>query len=163
MNIYLIGMPLSGKSSIGRMLAKQLNKPFIDLDHKVEVEYSMFVDEIFKNYGEGVFRTYETKVLESVKELDAVISCGGGIVEKKSNKALMNGLKIYLETPVETLKVRQQFSHARPLLATMSLEQLYDKRFLKYRDFADVIVANNDKFDKTIHDIMNVLQEKGLL
>ena len=48
MNIYLIGMPLSGKSSIGRMLAKQLNKPFIDLDHKVEVEYSMFVDEIFK-------------------------------------------------------------------------------------------------------------------
>ena len=75
----------------------------------------------------------------------------------------MNGLKIYLETPVETLKVRQQFSHARPLLATMSLEQLYDKRFLKYRDFADVIVANNDKFDKTIHDIMNVLQEKGLL
>lgn len=156
-------MPGSGKTTIGNLLAKKLQFKLIDLDAMIEKESGYFIDEIFSRFGESVFRDYETKMLSELQEDSLVVACGGGIVEQKRNKVLMNGLKIYLDTPLELIKKRLESSYARPLLKTVSLDELYDRRFLKYQNFADVIISNHDQVEKTIHDIIEMLKEKKYL
>lgn len=159
MRIYLIGMPGSGKTTIGRKLALKLAYPFIDLDAMIEKDALMFIDDIFEKYGEKTFRRLETESLMSIKEEDAVISCGGGIVTIKDNKAKMNGYKVYLNTELDIIKERLIDDVKRPLLRKKSLEQLYEERMLKYIDFADVIIANDHDVDKTVEAIINHLKE----
>lgn len=159
MRIYLIGMPGSGKTTIGRKLAQKLAYPFIDLDARIEKDALMFIDDIFEKYGEKTFRRLETESLISIKEEDAVISCGGGIVTIKDNKAKMKGYKVYLNTELDIIKERLIDDVKRPLLRKKSLEQLYEERMLKYIDFADVIIANDHDVDKTVEAIINHLKE----
>ncbi len=152
-------MPGSGKTTIGRKLALKLAYPFIDLDAMIEKDALMFIDDIFEKYGEKTFRRLETESLMSIKEEDAVISCGGGIVTIKDNKAKMNGYKVYLNTELDIIKERLIDDVKRPLLRKKSLEQLYEERMLKYIDFADVIIANDHDVDKTVEAIINHLKE----
>lgn len=152
-------MPGSGKTTIGKKLAEKLAYPFIDLDAKIEKDALMFIDDIFEKYGEKTFRRLETESLMKVKEEDAVISCGGGIVTIKDNKAKMNGYKVYLNTELDIIKERLLDDVKRPLLRKKSLEQLYEERMLKYIDFADVIIANDHDVDKTVEAIMKHLKE----
>ncbi len=159
MRIYLIGMPGSGKTTIGKKLAEKLAYPFIDLDAKIEKDALMFIDDIFEKYGEKTFRRLETESLMSIEGDDAVISCGGGIVTIKDNKAKMNGYKVYLNTEIDIIKERLLDDVKRPLLRKKSLEQLYEERMLKYIDFADVIIANDHDVDKTVEAIMKHLKE----
>ena len=159
MRIYLIGMPGSGKTTIGRKLAQKLAYPFIDLDAMIEKDALMFIDDIFEKYGEKTFRRLETESLMSIKEEDAVISCGGGIVTIKDNKAKMKGYKVYLNTELDIIKERLIDDVKRPLLRKKSLEQLYEERMLKYIDFADVIIANDHDVDKTVDAIIKHLKE----
>ena len=159
MRIYLIGMPGSGKTTIGRKLAQKLAYPFIDLDAMIEKDALMFIDDIFEKYGEKTFRRLETESLMSIEGDDAVISCGGGIVTIKDNKAKMNGYKVYLNTELDIIKERLLDDVKRPLLRKKSLEQLYEERMLKYIDFADVIIANDHDVDKTVEAIMKHLKE----
>jgi shikimate kinase len=159
MRIYLIGMPGSGKTTIGKKLAEKLVYPFIDLDARIEKDALMFIDDIFEKYGEQTFRRLETESLMSIKEDDAVISCGGGIVTIKDNKAKMNGYKVYLNTELDIIKERLIDDVKRPLLRKKSLEQLHEERMLKYIDFADVIIANDHDVDKTVEAIINHLKE----
>ena len=82
MNIYLIGMPGTGKTTIGKLLAKKLSYEFVDLDHQIEKDALMFIDEIFEQYGEKFFRELETKALKEVSTgTNKIISTGGGIVK----------------------------------------------------------------------------------
>lgn len=159
MNIYLIGMPGSGKTTLGRRLAEKLNKPFIDLDNHIEQKHLLFIDEIFTMYGEEKFRSIETESLKDVLDLDAVISTGGGIVMKKINKSLMNGLIIYINTPIEIIEKRLKSSYDRPLLKDMTIEQLYEIRFLKYQGFANRIVSNADDITKAVNDLVNIVSD----
>jgi shikimate kinase len=152
-------MPGSGKTTIGKKLAEKLAYPFIDLDAKIEKDALMFIDDIFEKYGEKTFRRLETESLISIKEDDAVISCGGGIVTIKDNKAKMKGYKVYLNTELDIIKERLLDDVKRPLLRKKSLEQLYEERMLKYIDFADVIIANDHDVDKTVEAIMKHLKE----
>ncbi|HLS99950.1 MAG TPA: shikimate kinase [Acholeplasma sp.] len=159
MKIYLIGMPGSGKSTIGKRLAYKLNMTFVDLDHYIENKKGMFIEDMIENYGEDVFREAETECLSEIKTDHTVISTGGGIVTRKQNKALMDGIKVYIDVPIETLKKRLSNSYQRPLLKTISLEELYDARFLKYQNFADVIVRNSDDIDQCVDDIIEASKE----
>lgn len=159
MNIYLIGMPGSGKTTLGKRLAEKLNMPFIDLDNHIEQKHLLYVDEIFEMYGEEKFRLLETESLKDVENLNSVISTGGGIVMKKSNKSLMNGLKIYINTPIELIEKRLKNSYDRPLLKEITLEELYDLRFLKYQGFADRIVSNSDDIHKAVSDMVKIVMD----
>ena len=133
--------------------------PFIDLDHYIEEKSLLYIDEIFQMYGENKFREIETQSLKEVMDKEAVIATGGGIVMKKENKALMNGLVIYIDTPIEVIEKRLKSSYQRPLLEDTSLETLYDIRFLKYQGFANKIVANHEEIKKAVDRLEEVVNE----
>lgn len=154
-------MPGSGKSTVARHLAKALNLKYIDLDGMIEKDAKMFIEDIFEKYGETKFRSLETEALKRLTLDDQVISCGGGIVTVKGNKELMKGLKIYLDTDLDIIRERLSTDYVRPLLKQKSLETLYDERFLKYQDFADLIVSNNQNVEETVKLIQQSLEERG--
>lgn len=119
MNVYLVGMPGSGKSSVGRALAPLLSLPFVDLDEEVEQQAGRSVAEIFERGGEGMFRLAESRALAAVAAGGrAVVACGGGIVLDPSNRALLtsSGVVVYLEAGLEVLRARVGDGAGRPLL-----------------------------------------------
>lgn len=159
MNIYLIGMPGSGKSTIGKLLSERLGRTFIDLDHMIERDTMMFIDEMFEKYGEKTFREYETKALEAVSKCDElVVSTGGGIVTEKRNKAFMQGVVIYIDTELEIIEERIKNDFPRPLLRKKTLAAIKDERMLKYIFFADVIIANDHDAEKAVTQILKKLE-----
>ncbi len=162
MNIFLIGMPGSGKTTVARHLAKAKNLTYIDLDGMIEKDAKMFIEDIFEKYGEQTFRSLETEALKRLPEDGAVIACGGGIVTVKSNQDLMKGLTIYLDTDIDVIRERLKTDYVRPLLKQKSLETLYDERFLKYQDFADLIVSNQQSVEETVKTIIVLLEKRGV-
>ncbi len=160
MRIYLIGMPGSGKSTVGRNLSKALGVPFIDLDGMIEKEALMYVESIFESLGEPKFRELESQALDQITCDNCVISCGGGVVTVKKNKEKMDGITFYLDTDLEIIQTRLSQDYERPLLKTKSLEQIFDERYLKYQDFADVVVSNNLDVDQTVKVILKYLSTR---
>lgn len=159
MNIYIIGMPLSGKTTIGKDLAVKLNYNYVDLDDFIESAYNVNINTLFSEGNETYFRMLETKALKEFKEKrNIVIATGGGIVLKTENKDLMNGKVIYLNVDVEVLNQRKAKSYQRPLLQTESLLDLYLKRQEKYEIFADIIV-DNENSSQTVQKIIELLIE----
>lgn len=123
LKIVMVGLPGSGKSSLGKQLAKQLNFVFIDLDHLIEQETGKKISEIFAEQGEGSFRELETiylnKVLEGVEGF--VLSTGGGTPCFNDNMDLINekAVSVYLEVPLEEILRRLSKDQVgkRPLFA----------------------------------------------
>jgi shikimate kinase len=147
-NVYLVGMPGSGKSSVGRALAPLLSVPFVDLDEEVEQQAGRSVAEIFERGGEGTFRLAESRALAAVAAGGrAVVACGGGIVLDPSNRALLtsSGVVVYLEAGVEILRARVGDAAERPLLRNRGdlqaqLKALLVDREPLYRSVADHVV-----------------------
>ncbi len=119
MNIYLVGFMGTGKSSVGRQLAKDKGCSFVDLDELIELKEQRRIADIFAKEGEGHFRKIEKKMLKQVSSQDGfVVACGGGIVLDKDNIKLMKatGRMVCLSaTPEEILK-RVSANKERPLL-----------------------------------------------
>lgn len=159
MRIYLIGMPGIGKSTLGKVLAKQLNYEFIDMDQYIEMQACMFVDEIFDAYGEEHFRALERNTLEEFLHIDnIVIATGGGIIKNKQNKELLQGLCVYLTADLKDISSRLAESGiVRPLLKDNKLEELYIQRKDLYEYFSDLTVDNTN-MDKAIEKIMEAVQ-----
>lgn len=159
MKIYLIGMPGSGKTTIGKELAKKLNISFVDLDEEIEKSAMMFVDEIFEAYGEKYFRDLESNCLKEFMEAnDVIISCGGGIIVNKKNKDFMNGKIVLINTELEILAERvKNDSQVRPVLQEKSLFTLYSERLPLYKSFANIEVKNNGDIDSVIKEVMEAI------
>ena len=136
MNYYLIGMPGCGKSRTAKYLQIEKNCKVIDLDKFIEEQIGMDIPSIFSKYGEDYFRKLETRMLELINQSydDIIVSCGGGIVTKSANKEVVkNGLTIFLNADIETLKNHlENSSNPRPLLKVKSIEELYNERILLY-------------------------------
>lgn len=158
MNIYLIGMPASGKSSVGKVLAKKINYEFIDIDKYIEKKHNTSVKDIFALLGEDGFRQIESDVLrEFYDKTNYVISCGGGIVVNASNKLLMNGVVVLIDVKLSELskRVLADKKNSRPLFETKTVAQLYHERKDKYDYFKDIKV-----FNYNIKSCVNQILEK---
>ena len=169
MIIYLIGMPGSGKSKTAKYLQLEKNLNIIDLDKFIEEEAGMDISTIFAKYGEDYFRLLETRALEKIgeKKSDVIVSCGGGIVTKKENKEKMkNGLTIFLNASLETLKSHlENSSNPRPLLKVRTIDEIYNERINLYYYFADYIIeyTNYESVAEKIMEIINKKHKKKIL
>ncbi len=124
MNIYLIGFRGSGKTTLGKILAKELNMNFIDIDKLIEEKENKKISEIFKEKGEEYFRKIEHLTLKEITKQDnQIISTGGGIVILEENRKIIkeSGISIYLTTNIETTHKRIQFDNNRPQLTNKDL------------------------------------------
>lgn len=145
MRIYLIGMMGSGKSTLGKVLAEKLNYKFIDMDHYIEEKCMKFIDEIFRDYGEAWFRSFETNTLKEFETMDnVVIATGGGVIKNKEHKKIMTGKVIYLSVPLEELEKRLAGDLTRPLLKTRSVKEILEERIPLYEYFSDIKVDNTN-------------------
>jgi len=119
MNIYLVGFMGTGKSSVGRQLAKQKGWNFVDLDELIELQQQRRIVDIFAKDGEAYFRKIEKKVLKQVATQDKfVVACGGGIVLDPGNIKLMKqtGKVICLGATCDVILKRVSASKQRPIL-----------------------------------------------
>ena len=147
-------MPGVGKSVVGKNLAQRLNYHLIDLDSYIEKKAKASIPELF-NISEAHFRDLESLALKDINEDNLVVSCGGGIVTRLSNKDLMDGIIIYLNLPLELLEARIN-NNARPLLKDYTLKELYKKRCNSYYYFAKHIITNYS-LDDTLREIIRRL------
>lgn len=158
--IYLIGLPGAGKSTVGKHLSKQLNMDFVDLDHEIEKNAHMFIEEIFTKHDEATFRKWEHETLKSIANKNVVVACGGGIVTYPLNYEVMKeGHIIHLMADHDVLTKRLENSYKRPILSTKSMAQLYEERFMSYQKFADVHMDAEREIDGIIQSILNYLKE----
>ena len=160
-NIVLIGMPGSGKSTIGQLLAKQLGMAFADTDALVEAVHGP-IPGIFSAQGEVVFRHYEQQAAEkSAGMMRTVIATGGGIVHTEAAmKALReSGIVVYVDRPLAQL-LKDTKTEGRPLLASGrdALTGLYEKRHTLYKAFADITVANTAGAQTCVSNILKNLE-----
>ena len=151
MNIFLVGPMGSGKSSLGKKLAKSLDKKFIDTDKEIEKKESKTISEIFENSGESYFREKEREFLINIpNSLNMVIATGGGIViDQENRKKLKENKVIFLNASVERQRKRTSRSDKRPLLKNVDrlkkLKELYDQRLELYKEVSDFEI-NVDKY-----------------
>lgn len=152
MKIFLIGMPGSGKTTLGRRLAERLGVDFVDLDHEIERSESKSISEIFSQQGEDAFRLLESKLLRqwASSNLPFVMATGGGAPCFYNGMATINesGVSVFLDCPVSELIARVKKNQERPLLLTADDQELTDRltrmlenRMACYRQ-AKVILRN---------------------
>lgn len=136
MNVWLVGMPGSGKSTVGRAVAARLGARFEDTDRAVERRAGRRVAEIFEAEGEAAFRRLESEVLADLAREDGlVVSCGGGAVLDPANREVMrrSGTVVFLEVQAEALAARLEAAEARPVLAGRDPVDLWAERAPAYR------------------------------
>lgn len=144
MIVYLVGMPGSGKSTVGPVLADLLGVPFVELDARIEAQAGAPVREIFEREGEARFRELEAAALKDAAASDpSVVSCGGGVVLEPANRVALRatGEVVFLSVPLEVLHERVRPAEDRPLIRQREdLERLFREREPLYREFAAHVV-----------------------
>lgn len=162
-NLILIGMPGSGKSTLGKELGRQLQRDFIDIDHEIENYTGQSIPQLFE-ISENHFRNIESQVtLEVAKSHKAVISTGGGVVLREENMRALkeSGIVIFINRPIEMI-AQDLVMDTRPLFkeeGLKRLKELYDSRIGLYLKYADCEVKNGVSALETIQEIMRCFQE----
>ncbi|MFA6933261.1 MAG: shikimate kinase [Bacteroidales bacterium] len=128
MRIFLVGFMFSGKSTVGKLLAKSMGYEHIDTDHMFESLYNISINDFFEKYGQDLFRELEHKLLLTLIEKDnIVISTGGGLPCFHNNMELIkqNGISIHINMSFKSIIHRQKKSKKnRPLLKNKSQEEI---------------------------------------
>ncbi|MEM8555394.1 MAG: shikimate kinase [Pseudomonadota bacterium] len=120
-SVVLVGMMGSGKTSVGRTLARALDVPFVDSDHEIETASSYQIPELFQRFGEVYFREKETQVLlRLLQDEPRIIATGGGAYMNQSNQVNISkfGIAVWLNAELNLLWARVKGSKNRPLLHT---------------------------------------------
>ncbi len=144
-NISIIGFMGSGKSTIGRIIAKKLDLLFIDLDNIIELSEESLISDIFDRKGEEYFRDIESRVVRKIyNNNNCVFACGGGVVHRRENMELIRGSSrvVYLETSPDTAFKRLKGASNRPLIKTEDPEKkisdLIKGRRPLYEKYSDI-------------------------
>ena len=156
-NIVLIGMPGSGKSTVGQILAQKTGKEFIDADALVVEKAGCTIPEVFSKQGEDVFRTLETQVLAEIGQMSGkIIATGGGCITKAENYPLLhqNGTIFWLERDITELP-----TDGRPLSQNTVLEEMYRIRKPLYTQFADHCIDNDSVPGRAADKILSIGEE----
>ena len=158
-NIVLMGMPGSGKSTVGEALAKKLNRPFIDTDEVIIEREGMHTSKIIEQKGEPYFRDKETEVVNEVSKLQGyIIATGGGVVLRDQNMQALkqNGFIIFLDRNILNLS-----KDGRPLSqGPDALQKMYKERIDLYTKYADAIADSNISVDGVADSIISDLWGK---
>lgn len=160
--MFLWGPPAVGKTTIGRRLARRLNRPFIDTDALIVKRAAMPIAAIFAHLGEPAFRALETQAIAEAAANDgAVISLGGGAVLAAENRALIaqRGRSIHLRASLETLEARLRGQRvARPLIAGgISVGTLVAQRRPLYETADHTIDVDHRRLEDIITEICALL------
>jgi shikimate kinase len=162
-NIFLVGMMGAGKTSVGRILAKRLQKTFYDSDHVIEDRTGVKIAVIFEIEGEAGFRVRESAVIDEFTALnDIVLATGGGAVLSEKNRGMLNarGTVVYLRATVRDLLNRTRHDKNRPLLQAADprarLTELFEKRDPLYREVAHLTV---DTGNQSLTSLVNRLSQ----
>ena len=155
--ICLIGMPGSGKSTIGKQLSKKLKYAFFDIDEEIEKQEKIKIKDIFSIKGEDYFRTVETAIFnEIINKRRIVISTGGGLIIKNLDK-LKISFNIYLYCDVNILTQRASRNNLRPLLnedTSLQMKKLFNERKEIYNKAADITINATINQKNTISEIL---------
>ena len=146
-NLFLVGMMGAGKSTIGRLLARRMKRPFLDSDLEIEQRCGVSVPVIFEIEGEPGFRAREAQMIAELTEREGIILAtgGGAVLDAESRRRLSaRGTVVYLHAPPADLYQRVRHDKNRPLLAIADplakLEALYAVRDPLYREIADIVM-----------------------
>jgi shikimate kinase len=169
--VVLIGLPGSGKSSVGRRLAQKLGFPFVDTDAAIEQRIGISIRDYFERNGESAFRDLEQVVLqELVTSTRTVLATGGGAVLRDVNRDVLrrNGYVIYLRSSPEDLLTRVRHDTKRPLLQVADpLARLRDLHALRdplYRETAHAVIdTGRPSVAGLVHTIVLRLAAEGLV
>ena len=152
-NILLVGMPGSGKSTIGRMLSEKLDREFVDTDEMIAEKAEKTIPEIFAQDGEKYFRDLEEEcVKEASKEMCRVIATGGGAIMRERNRFAMmeNSVIIFLDRDLSSLA-----TEGRPLSSSEEkIKKLQEERLPIYKALADFTVKTNDNPEITLNEVL---------
>lgn len=158
-NIILIGPMGSGKTAVGRSLARHLSAPFYDSDTEIVRRTGVDIPYIFDREGESGFREREREAIETLVVLKGIVlATGGGAILLSENRHLLaeRGFVIYLETSVEQQTERVKHGRSRPLLSNVDpavrLRELMAVRDPLYRSIADLVVRTDGRRVKAVAD-----------
>jgi shikimate kinase len=161
-NIALIGMPGSGKTTIGLAAAQQCGLTFVDTDEIMEAQYGK-ISDIFATQGEAVFRLLETQaILQAALLQNHIISTGGGSILKEENITALkqNGKVVYICRPLQKI-ISDIEDVNRPLIKGKSgaLVELYRQRKALYEKYADYTLQNDSSINQAVQALAQYIQE----
>ena len=163
-NLFLIGLMGAGKTTVGKLLARHLNKQFIDSDHEIEKKTGVKINVIFELEGEDGFRTREEAIVDELTHQQGIVlATGGGVVLRKANRLTLRsrGTVVYLRANAEDLWRRTRHDRNRPLLQTENprarLQELLLQRDPLYRETAHLIM---DTGEQNVQKLVRQLEQQ---
>ncbi|MCI6271631.1 MAG: shikimate dehydrogenase [Erysipelotrichaceae bacterium] len=152
-NLVLIGMPSSGKTSIGKLISEKYDYKLIDIDELIEDRINMKIKDYFSLFGEDSFRKIESDIIKEIQKVTHhVISCGGGVIKNSENMKFLrkNGLIIMIDRDIDKMVI----SNERPLSKNINdLKKLYIERYDLYKKYSDITFENNDSIENLLEKI----------
>jgi shikimate kinase len=167
-NLYLVGFMGTGKSTVGRLVARQMGFQFVDSDHEIERRQGRPVSQIFAEQGEAAFRALERDfITQGHPAKRCVVSCGGGLIVPPGMLELLRsrGVVVCMHAPIETILQRTMHATHRPLLAVENPEQrlreLYAQRESLYRRAGTMVLTDKRPMREIAAHVLRIYRQEA--